>query len=126
VAFWVYIFRCSDESYYTRHTDNLEQRIAQHQAGTFPGYTHNRRPVTLAWSQETATRFEALEAEQIIKPWSRKKKKGLIRGDWAQVSFYARPPCERASTSLGTNGDEADNFQSPSVPSEVEAPRLTL
>jgi predicted GIY-YIG superfamily endonuclease len=125
VAFWVYILRCSYGSYYTGHTDDLEQRFAQHQAGHFPGYTHTRRPVTLAWSQELPTRVEALDAERIIKPWSRKKKEGLIQGDWAQVSFYARPPHERASTSLGTNGDEAEAPRSPFLPSEVEAPRST-
>jgi predicted GIY-YIG superfamily endonuclease len=105
VAFWVYILRCADGSYYTGHTDNLERRAAEHQSGAIGGYTAKRRPVTLAWSQEMTTRFEALDAERQIKPWSRKKKEGLIRGDWAQVYLYARPPCERASTSLGTNGD---------------------
>ena len=28
--FWVYILKCSDNSYYTGHTDNLENRIQQH------------------------------------------------------------------------------------------------
>jgi putative endonuclease len=27
MTFWVYILRCSDNSYYTGHTDNLEKRI---------------------------------------------------------------------------------------------------
>ena len=120
MSFWVYILRCADGSYYTGHTDNLQQRIAQHRSGSFEGYTRKRRPVALAWSQEMTTRFEALDAERQIKPWSRKKKEGLIAGNWSQVSHYARPPCERASTSLGTNG-EAGADSSPFVPSEVEA-----
>src|SRR3990167_7448289 len=28
--FWVYILKCSDGSYYTGHTDDLEKRISQH------------------------------------------------------------------------------------------------
>jgi len=36
--FWVYILRCADGSYYTGHTDNLEMRIGQHQAGECAGY----------------------------------------------------------------------------------------
>ena len=45
--FWVYILRCSDGSYYTGHTDNLESRIAQHQSGECEGYTATRLPVEL-------------------------------------------------------------------------------
>jgi len=47
VAFWVYILKCADGSYYTGHTDNLERRVASHQAGEIPGYTFDKRPVTL-------------------------------------------------------------------------------
>jgi len=46
MAYWVYILECADGSYYTGHTDNLEKRTAEHQAGTIPGcYTHKRRPL---------------------------------------------------------------------------------
>ena len=54
--FWVYILSCADGSYYTGHTDNLESRIAQHQAGECEGYTATRLPVELVWSQECVTR----------------------------------------------------------------------
>jgi predicted GIY-YIG superfamily endonuclease len=37
VTFWVYILRCADDSYYTGHTDCLERRIGEHQAGTCGG-----------------------------------------------------------------------------------------
>ena len=104
MAFWVYILRCSDGRYYTGQTDNLDHRIAQHQAGGFCDFTSRRRPLRMAWSQEFATRLEALEAERRIKPWSRQKKEALIRGDWEALSYFARPPKERPSTSLGTNG----------------------
>jgi len=123
VAFWTYILKCSDGRFYTGHTDNLETRIAQHQTGGFCDFTSRRRPVQLAWSQDFPTRIEALEAERRIKPWSRAKKEALIRGDWRAVSYYARPPKERPSTSLGTNGVEAGN-PDPFLPSEVEAAKL--
>lgn len=48
--FWVYILQCADGSYYTGHTDNLEKRISEHQAGESEVYTATRRPVKLAWS----------------------------------------------------------------------------
>jgi putative endonuclease len=124
VAFWTYILRCADARYYTGHTDNLEQRIAQHQTGGFCDFTYRRRPVELVWSQEFPSRIEALEAERRIKPWSRAKKEALIRGDWAALSYFARPPKERPSTTLGTNG-EAPQPQ-PFVSSEVETRRVPM
>jgi putative endonuclease len=88
--FWVYILHCADDSYYTGHTDNLEIRIAQHQAGECAGYTATRRPLELIWSQECFTREEALSAERQIKGWSHKKKEAMMRGDWDEVSRLAK------------------------------------
>lgn len=91
MTFWVYILNCSDGSYYTGHTDNLEQRVNQHHTGAFiECYTFKRRPVQLVFSQEFSTRVEALASEQQIKGWSRKKKEAMIRGDWAEVSRLAK------------------------------------
>ena len=87
--FFVYMLRCADGSYYVGHTDDLEQRFAQHQAGEIEGYTHQRRPVELVWSQETATRDEALAAERRLKGWARAKKEALIRGDWNAIQRHA-------------------------------------
>ena len=52
MSFWVYILRCSDDSYYTGHTDDLGKRIGEHQAGLCGGYTASRLPVELAFSQD--------------------------------------------------------------------------
>lgn len=90
MAFWIYILRCSDGSYYTGHTDNLERRIAEHQAGTIPCYATERRPVELAFSEEFPSRIDALERERQIKGWSRAKKEALIRGDWEKIKQLAR------------------------------------
>ncbi|WP_422461295.1 MULTISPECIES: GIY-YIG nuclease family protein [unclassified Endozoicomonas] len=91
MSFFVYILQCADGSYYTGHTDNLEQRLAQHQLRYFPDcYTANRLPVELKYQQAFPSREEALAAEQKIKGWSRKKKEAMMRGDWSQVSHLAR------------------------------------
>ena len=89
MAFYVYILRCSDGSYYTGHTDNLEKRMAEHQSGECGGYTMTRLPVQLLWSQDCTTREEALAAEQQIKGWSRKKKEAMMCGDWKAVQQIA-------------------------------------
>ena len=130
MSVWAYILRCADGRYYTGHTDNLEYRIAQHDAGGYCKFTSRRRPVSLFWSQEFSTHVEALEAERRIKPWSRAKKEALAREDWAALSYYARPPSKRPSTGLGTSGEEGDHPiaedrsspPTPFVPSIVEGP----
>jgi putative endonuclease len=116
MTFWVYILRCADQSYYTGHTDNLEQRIGQHQTRAFPGcYTATRLPIELVFSQPFTTRIEALESEQQIKGWSRKKKEAMMRGDWAKVSQLAiskttpaipYKPADNPSTSLRASGEK--------------------
>jgi predicted GIY-YIG superfamily endonuclease len=111
MAFWVYIVRCADDSYYTGHTDNLERRIGEHITGAIAGcYTFKRRPIELVFSQEFTTREEALASEQRIKGWSRKKKEAMMRGDWGEVSRLAKStkaaqnPPVRPERVEGTNG----------------------
>ena len=126
MTFWAYMLRCSDETYYTGHTDNLERRIAEHEAGLLPAYTQTRRPIELAWSETFATREEAIAAELRVKRWSQAKKEALVARDWAAIKRAAMPPAERAtrgagvSTSLDTNGPGLSNTPQPFMSSEVE------
>ena len=90
MAFYVYMLRCADGSYYTGHTDCLERRAAQHYSGEIKGcYTFKRRPVTLVFCEEFDSRVEALSVERQIKGWSRAKKEAMLRGDWKEVSRLA-------------------------------------
>jgi predicted GIY-YIG superfamily endonuclease len=78
----VYILKCSDGSYYTGSTRDLDARIDEHQTGAHPdAYTFHRRPVELLWSEIVETYHEAFQWEHQIKGWSRAKKEALIRGD---------------------------------------------
>ncbi|WP_243455802.1 GIY-YIG nuclease family protein [Sphingosinicella sp. BN140058] len=76
-------------------------------AGALGGYTAKRLPVTLVWSEEFPSRYEALSAERQIKGWSRAKKMALIRGDWLSISALARNRQAegRASTSSARTGE---------------------
>jgi len=48
MATYVYLLRCADRSYYVGSTrGTLEQRVGEHNAGTFGGHTATRRPVEL-------------------------------------------------------------------------------
>ena len=78
----IYILKCSDDTYYTGLTKDLEGRVQEHQIGAHPeSYTFGRRPVKLAWSEVTESYQEAFQWEHQIKGWSRAKKEALIRGD---------------------------------------------
>jgi predicted GIY-YIG superfamily endonuclease len=90
MAFWVYILKCSDGSYYTGHTDDLEKRLWQHENCDEISYVSSRRPFTLVFSESFNSRIEALESERRIKGWSRKKKEALIRRDWEEISRLSK------------------------------------
>ena len=94
------MLHCRGGAFYVGHTDHLEARIAQHHAGVIPGFTADRRPVELVWSQAFPTRLEALEAERRIKGWSRAKRLALIRDDWQLISALAKKK-DSPSTSSG-------------------------
>jgi putative endonuclease len=89
--FWMYMLRCSDDSFYVGHTDNIEQRLAQHEQGLITTcYTYWRRPLTVVFAQDFVTREEALAMEQRVKGWSRAKKVALCRRDWKEISRLAK------------------------------------
>ena len=88
--FYTYLLRCCDGTYYAGHTDDLDQRMAQHATGALGGYTSRRLPITLVWSDRFLSRDEAFAAERKLKGWSRAKKEALIAGDWDLVSQLAR------------------------------------
>jgi predicted GIY-YIG superfamily endonuclease len=104
MAFWCYILKCADGKYYTGHTDDIERRFAEHVHGGYCEFTSRRLPVDLFWCQDFPTRYEALECELRVKNWSRAKKEALAKEDWDGLSHFSRPPRERVSTSLDTNG----------------------
>jgi len=90
MSYFVYILHCSDGSYYTGLTEDLEIRLVQHQAGEVPGYTKSRRPVKLVFSDEFSSMDDAINRERQIKGWSRSKKEALIAGDWEGLAELSR------------------------------------
>ena len=90
---FLYILRCADGSYYVgTKRGSLDERLAQHQAGVFDGYTACRRPVALAFQQEFTQIEDAITAERQIKGWRREKKEALIRVDFAALPALSRRP----------------------------------
>ncbi len=84
------MLRCADGSYYIGSTrKSLEERLAEHNAGTLVGYTAARRPVVLVWSQEFEDAQDAIGVERQIKGWSRANKEALIEGDFEALRRLA-------------------------------------
>jgi putative endonuclease len=77
---WVcYLLRCADDTLYCGITNDLDKRIAAHNAGTASKYTRVRVPVELVLVESCAGKSAALKRELAIKKLSRAKKLALIR-----------------------------------------------
>lgn len=59
--YFVYILRCSDNSYYTGITNDLTRRLIEHNSGVNPkSYTFKRRPLELCFHQEFEEVLQAI------------------------------------------------------------------
>lgn len=85
----MYILKCSDESYYTGSTVNLDVRLIQHQNGEGANYTKKRRPVELLYFEEYYRIDDAFYREKQVQGWSRKKKEALINGTLQDLHFLS-------------------------------------
>ena len=87
---YVYILRCRDGAYFVGSTrTSLDMRVAQHNDGTFGGYTSSRRPVHLVYAETFERITDAIAAERRLKRWGRAKKEALIRGDMQALHMLA-------------------------------------
>jgi len=79
MAYFVYILQSESTSqHYIGHTDDLERRISQHNDADYHGskYTkRNKGPWTCVYTEEFATRSEAMKREKEIK--AKKSKKSI-------------------------------------------------
>jgi putative endonuclease len=78
--YWVYILLCSNQSYYTGYTDNIEKRYKSHLNGTGRcKYTRSFKPIKIAqcWLVKE-DKLLALQLEREIKKRTREQKKDLI------------------------------------------------
>ena len=98
--YYVYILLCSDESYYTGMTYDLERRFNQHQSGFRKGtYTATRLPVKLKWFLQCTSPLEAIRIEKQIKGWSHRKKQALIEENWEDLVTFSKNYTENKNSS---------------------------
>ena len=88
---YVYILHCSDDTYYTGVTNNLNRRLSEHESGMNEGsYTSKRLPVKLVYHKIFMSPMEAIKYEKQVKDWSRKKKEALINGKYSELQKLAK------------------------------------
>lgn len=75
---YTYIVRCKDNTLYCGWTNDLDKRMASHNAGTGAKYTRSRHPVQLVYYETFETKEEAMRREYAIKRLTRAEKMKLI------------------------------------------------
>lgn len=75
---YTYIVKCSDGTFYTGWTNNLEKRIRDHNVGKGAKYTKSRRPVELVYYETFSQKEDAMRREYAIKKLERKEKMKLV------------------------------------------------
>ena len=82
MEYYVYIMSStSNYTIYTGVTNNLVRRVYEHRTGADPdGFTTKYAVKKLVYYESTHDVLSAIERENQIKSWSRKKKNTLIAG----------------------------------------------
>ena len=87
---YVYILECSDGTFYTGSTNNLDRRLIEHRSGEGANYTRKRLPVKLVYYEEYDRIDEAYYREKQIQGWSHKKKKSLIESNIERLHLLSK------------------------------------
>lgn len=72
-----YLLRCADDTLYCGITNDLDKRLAAHNAGTAAKYTRARGPVVLVYAESCTDRSAASKRELAIKKLARADKLAL-------------------------------------------------
>jgi len=72
--------RCADDTLYCGISNDMEKRLAAHNAGEGAKYTRGRIPVSVVYRESCADKSAALKREIQIKRLSRSAKQALLQG----------------------------------------------
>jgi putative endonuclease len=78
-TWFVYMLRCRGGSLYVGITNNLKERLEEHNAGEAAAWTRARRPAELVFAEAHSDKSSARRREIEIKDWRRAKKLLLTR-----------------------------------------------
>ena len=78
MPYYVYIILCSDGSFYTGYTKNIDARLKLHESGKGARYTRMHKPKKIAYLEILDTRAKAMKREKQIKKLTHQQKLTLI------------------------------------------------
>jgi putative endonuclease len=86
-AWCIYIVECSDGTYYTGISNDVDRRILEHNYGSRSAkYTRSRRPVQLRYIEYSKNRSTASKREYQIKKFKRSAKFELFKGNQNELT----------------------------------------
>ena len=88
--YYVYILRCSDDSFYVGSAQDLDSRIRAHNDGRGAAYTFTHRPVHLVYSEVFDSETAAVTRERQLKRWSHVKKQALVEGNVERLKHVSK------------------------------------
>ena len=77
MAHTAYLLACAGMNFYAGYTPDITRRVFLHETGRGARYTRAHRPVRLVYTEEYATKSEAMRREAAIKRLSREQKLAL-------------------------------------------------
>ena len=105
---YMYILKCSDGSFYTGSTRELEKRVQEHNMGLGANYTRKHRPVELVYYEEFQRVDDAFAREKQVQGWSRAKKIALIQGQFDKLTDLSKSSTNKhVTSSLNLVGEQA-------------------
>ena len=81
-----YVLECNDTSFHAGYTNNLEKRVATHNAGKGAKYTKARGPVKCIYYETFETKQQAMSAEYAFKQLTRTKKIAYMRRAKSEIT----------------------------------------
>jgi putative endonuclease len=76
--FYVYMLLCTDGSFYTGYTKNIDERTRLHANGKGARYTRTHKPERVVYVELFDSQAEAMRREREIKRLSHQQKQNLI------------------------------------------------
>jgi putative endonuclease len=88
-TYYVYMMTNQSRTLYIGFTSNIRERVWQHKAGLFEGFTSRYKINMLVYVESFGDAFSGIAREKQLKRWRREKKLRLItqdNPDWHDLS----------------------------------------
>lgn len=91
MSFCVYILLCSDGTFYTGYTKDLNARTRLHENGNGARYTRAHKPQRVAYTELFGSRGAAMKREREIKRLSHQQKLDLVNSSGGGAGEPRKP-----------------------------------